>query len=36
MSNIIGDVAWGNFWDGFSIEGTSPNTQVFNQRGRAT
>ncbi|MBI3607785.1 MAG: right-handed parallel beta-helix repeat-containing protein, partial [Nitrospirae bacterium] len=26
----IGDVAWGNYKDGFSIEGTSPNTQVFN------
>src|SRR6185503_9768424 len=26
----LNDVAWGNFKDGFSIEGTSPNTQLTN------
>ncbi len=26
----IGDVAYGNFKDGFSIEGITPNTKVFN------
>ena len=36
MNNIIGDVAWGNFRDVFSIGVTSSNPQVFYQRGRAT